>query len=176
MCRSSPSKPGELVKLSGGILKAKAWHFAVPWFTGPSVFVSGWSLTTGVDYSFRKEFWDMLKRLKAQGTSTFLVSTPYMDEADTLWAELPDNQEENSCPSIRPRRPLSSVIPEPPFAVRNHSKKWVCSLEDFGKQIWPKVALCFWGVSSPHHSKKKFTGNQQLLLKALEMLGHIPWS
>lgn len=36
--------------------------------------------TTGVDTVSRKEFWDMLKRLKHEGI-TILVSTPYMDEA-----------------------------------------------------------------------------------------------
>lgn len=36
--------------------------------------------TTGVDSVSRKEFWDMLKRLKQQNI-TILVSTPYMDEA-----------------------------------------------------------------------------------------------
>lgn len=36
--------------------------------------------TTGVDPVSRKEFWEMLKRLKNQGIS-ILVSTPYMDEA-----------------------------------------------------------------------------------------------
>jgi ABC-2 type transport system ATP-binding protein len=36
--------------------------------------------TTGVDAVSRKEFWDMLKKLKDQGIS-ILVSTPYMDEA-----------------------------------------------------------------------------------------------
>lgn len=36
--------------------------------------------TTGVDPVSRKEFWDMLKRLKDQGIA-IVVSTPYMDEA-----------------------------------------------------------------------------------------------
>lgn len=36
--------------------------------------------TTGVDPVSRKEFWEMLKRLKQQGIS-IIVSTPYMDEA-----------------------------------------------------------------------------------------------
>src|SRR5450755_1519435 len=37
--------------------------------------------TTGVDVVSRKEFWEMLKKLKKQGI-TILVSTPYMDEAN----------------------------------------------------------------------------------------------
>jgi len=36
--------------------------------------------TTGVDTVSRKEFWDILQRLKNQGITIF-VSTPYMDEA-----------------------------------------------------------------------------------------------
>lgn len=36
--------------------------------------------TTGVDAVSRQEFWEMLKRLKAEGI-TIVVSTPYMDEA-----------------------------------------------------------------------------------------------
>lgn len=36
--------------------------------------------TTGVDAVSRREFWEMLKRLKNEGI-TIIVSTPYMDEA-----------------------------------------------------------------------------------------------
>ncbi len=36
--------------------------------------------TTGIDAVSRKEFWDMLKKLKEQNI-TIIVSTPYMDEA-----------------------------------------------------------------------------------------------
>lgn len=37
--------------------------------------------TTGVDAVSRKEFWDLLGRIKNEGIS-IIVSTPYMDEAD----------------------------------------------------------------------------------------------
>lgn len=37
--------------------------------------------TTGVDAVSRKEFWEMLKKLKEEGI-TIVVSTPYMDEAN----------------------------------------------------------------------------------------------
>jgi ABC-type multidrug transport system ATPase subunit len=37
--------------------------------------------TTGVDPVSRKEFWDMLRKLKATGLTT-LVSTPFMDDAE----------------------------------------------------------------------------------------------
>jgi ABC-2 type transport system ATP-binding protein len=64
-------------KLSGGMKQKLALSCAL--IHKPKVLVLD-EPTTGVDAVSRKEFWEMLDRLKRTGIS-ILVSTPYMDEA-----------------------------------------------------------------------------------------------
>lgn len=72
-----PFKTRKAGQLSGGMKQKLALSCAL--IHKPSVLFLD-EPTTGVDAVSRKEFWEMLHRLKLEGI-TILASTPYMDEA-----------------------------------------------------------------------------------------------
>jgi ABC-type multidrug transport system ATPase subunit len=73
-----PFKKRRAGKLSGGMKQKLALSCAL--IHKPTVLILD-EPTTGVDAVSRKEFWEMLLRLKGSDL-TILVSTPYMDEAE----------------------------------------------------------------------------------------------
>jgi ABC-2 type transport system ATP-binding protein len=92
--------------------------------------------TTGVDVVSRKEFWDMLKRLKEQRIS-ILVSTPYMDEA-SLCDRIALIQKGNIMSLDTPRNIINS-FPAPLYAVK--AKDIYGLLKNFRSN--PAVECCF---------------------------------
>lgn len=73
----APFKDRRAGKLSGGMKQKLALCCAL--IHRPKILFLD-EPTTGVDAVSRKEFWEMLQLLKAEGI-TIIVSTPYMDEA-----------------------------------------------------------------------------------------------
>lgn len=77
-CQIEPFKTRKARKLSGGMKQKLASCCAL--IHAPRILFLD-EPTTGVDPVSRKEFWEMLKRLKERYGITIVVSTPYMDEA-----------------------------------------------------------------------------------------------
>lgn len=107
-----PFKKRRAGKLSGGMKQKLALCCAL--IHKPSVLFLD-EPTTGVDPVSRKEFWEMLKRLKAQQI-TILVSTPYMDEA-SLCDRIALIQE-GSILSVDTPQAIVAAYPYPLYAVK----------------------------------------------------------
>lgn len=96
--------------------------------------------TTGVDPVSRKEFWDILKTLKARGM-TILVSTPYMNEAQRC--DQIALIQSGGILSIDTPEQIKRQFPSPLFAVRSdnlrkllkelRSSELVSSCHSFGE-------------------------------------------
>ncbi|MBS1682197.1 MAG: ABC transporter ATP-binding protein [Bacteroidetes bacterium] len=108
-----PFKKRRAGKLSGGMKQKLALCCAL--IHKPAVLFLD-EPTTGVDPVSRKEFWEMLKRLKQQGI-TILVSTPYMDEA-TLCDRIALIQHGTILSIDTPQKIIAS-FPHPLYAIKS---------------------------------------------------------
>ena len=110
-----PFKKRRAGKLSGGMKQKLALCCAL--IHKPTVLFLD-EPTTGVDPVSRKEFWEMLKRLKAQEI-TIPVSTPYMDEA-TLCDRIALIQN-GKILSIETPAKIAGAYSDPLYAVKSDS-------------------------------------------------------
>lgn len=127
-----PFKDRRAGKLSGGMKQKLALCCAL--IHKPSILFLD-EPTTGVDTVSRKEFWEMLGRLKQQGI-TIMVSTPYMDEA-TLCERIALIQD-GKIMSVDTPEQIIQQFPDPLFAIRgDHMGRLLKQL----RQI-PEVETC----------------------------------
>jgi len=158
-----PFKKRRAGKLSGGMKQKLALCCAL--IHRPTVLFLD-EPTTGVDSVSRKEFWEMLKRLKNQGI-TILVSTPYMDEA-TLCERIALMQD-GKILSIDEPKNIIAEYPDPLFAIK--AVRMSDLLKDLRQQ--DAVKSCFSFGEYHHISFKNATQNQtQNLVDKLSVLGH----
>ena len=122
--------------------------------------------TTGVDAVSRKEFWEMLKRLKSEGI-TILVSTPYMDEA-TLCERIALIQD-GSILSIETPKKIISQYPGDLYEIKAQQMSRL--LKDL--RGYEALRSCFAFGDYHHISFARQSDNQQQELMAyLENLNH----
>lgn len=159
-----PFKSRRAGKLSGGMKQKLALCCAL--IHRPTVLFLD-EPTTGVDVVSRKEFWEMLKRLKQQGI-TILVSTPYMDEA-TLCERIALIQG-GKMMSIDTPQNIIEQFPECLFAVRSENMSKL--LHDL-RQI--KLVKSSFSFGEFHHitfNDTKNTEAKNILLNELKQAGN----
>lgn len=121
-----PFKNRKAGKLSGGMKQKLALCCAL--IHRPTVLFLD-EPTTGVDAVSRKEFWEMLKRLKQEGI-TILVSTPYMDEA--MLCERIALMQEGKILSINTPQNVTAEFPQRLFAIKSgRMSKLLHDLRDY---------------------------------------------
>jgi ABC-2 type transport system ATP-binding protein len=151
-----PFKHRRAGKLSGGMKQKLALCCAL--IHRPTVLFLD-EPTTGVDTVSRKEFWEMLKRLKKEGI-TILVSTPYMDEA-TLCERIALIQG-GKILSIDTPDAIIGQFPTELYAIK--ADHMSALLRDLRQN--DHIASCFSFGEYHHITFKKQTGQTQYLLMA----------
>ncbi len=124
--------------------------------------------TTGVDPVSRKEFWEMLGKLKEQGI-TILVSTPYMDEA-SLCDRIGLIQHGEFLKIDTPKN-IVKQYKNTLWAVQSNRMSQL--LKDL--RTLPSVQTCF-AFGDTHHvtmeTKKEANLSTESLKSQLEQMGH----
>lgn len=122
--------------------------------------------TTGIDAVSRRELWDMLKKLKAQGI-TILVSTSYMDEA-TLCDTIALIQSGNVL-SIDTPDNITNAYNENLYAIK--APIMIKLLHDI--QSLKIIKSCF-AFGEYHHVSfiEDIESNHKILMDMLSSLGH----
>jgi ABC-type multidrug transport system ATPase subunit len=156
-----PFKTRRAGKLSGGMKQKLALSCAL--VHRPEVLFLD-EPTTGVDAVSRKEFWQMLGRLREQGM-TILVSTPYMDEA-VLCDRIAFMQEGRMLALDTPTG-ITTLFRKPLFAIRA-SETWrlLCAL-----RASPDAASVYAFGSALHYTDNRPAVRADELLAVLQAEG-----
>jgi ABC-2 type transport system ATP-binding protein len=156
----APFKDRRAGQLSGGMKQKLALSCAL--IHRPEVLFLD-EPTTGVDAVSRKEFWQMLQKLKSDGL-TILVSTPYMDEAEQC-DRIALIQEGKILMNNTPEN-VKASFSDPLFAIR--SNKMYQLLHDLRDDHLVQAAHIF--GEDIHISSAVI--NQQVIIDALQAKGH----
>lgn len=155
-----PFKKRRAGKLSGGMKQKLALCCAL--IHKPTVLFLD-EPTTGVDPVSRKEFWEMLKRLKAQGI-TILVSTPYMDEA--AMCDRIALIQNGKILSVDTPGNMIAQYPEQLYAIKaDQMYELIKTLRKY-----PEVLDCY-SFGEYVHASFKMSFNRELLLAYLDAAG-----
>lgn len=149
-------------KLSGGMKQKLALSCAL--IHAPRVLFLD-EPTTGVDPVSRKEFWEMLKRLREQHGITIIVSTPYMDEA--VMCDRIALIQDGSFLRVDTPEGIISSYEERLWAVRSDSMHRL--LDDLRQCGMVKTAFSF---GETYHVTLDGTAGREELINLLKTKGH----
>jgi ABC-type multidrug transport system ATPase subunit len=156
-----PFKDRKAGKLSGGMKQKLALCCAL--IHKPSVLFLD-EPSTGVDPVSRKEFWEMLRKLKEQEI-TMLVSTPYMDEA-SLCDKIALIQQGRFLQEATPRQ-IIDQFEETLWAVQSNNMHMLIA----HLRSHPQVTSCF-AFGEVHHVTVQDTLPMDEMKQYLHNLGH----